>query len=108
METRRRISDSKLENDGGGAREGARSTSFASGGESDDASSRSGRVRSDPDRKLKVRRFLCVCVWCSRVLVGRGVGGGGLLCCCCCVCMDGCGNCVVAVVVVTVVTVVNG
>ncbi|CAN0277140.1 unnamed protein product [Ectocarpus sp. 12 AP-2014] len=53
METRRRISDSKLEKDGSGAGEGARSTSFASGCESDDAS-RSGRVGSGPDRKLKI------------------------------------------------------
>ncbi|CBN79335.1 expressed unknown protein [Ectocarpus siliculosus] len=55
METRRRISDSKLEKDGAGAGagEGTRSTSFASGGESDDAS-RSGRVGSGPDRKLKI------------------------------------------------------
>lgn len=79
METRRRISDSKLEKDGGGAREGARSTSFASGGESDDAS-RSGRVGSGPERKLKVRR--CLCVWCISVFVGRGARVGG---CCCCV-----------------------
>ncbi|CAN0130058.1 unnamed protein product [Ectocarpus sp. 4 AP-2014] len=53
METRRRISDSKLEKDGSGAGEGARRTSFASGCESDDAS-RSGRAGSGPDRKLKI------------------------------------------------------